>query len=79
MERRTAKSYLDEIDKWIEDRLYMVSGAGDNADAVISVVKDDIKSKIRESYFNGVGKRPSKGGGFVKEAVRQIKGSKSRR
>ena len=79
MERRTAKSYLDELDKWIEDRLYMVSGAGENAAAVIKVVKDDIKSKIRESYFNGVGKRAAeRGGGLIKETVRQVKGSKSR-
>ena len=72
----TKKNYLDVIDSWIETRLHAVNGATDNANEIISMVKDDIKAKIRESYFNGRGKRAPEKGGLVKEAARQIKSTK---
>ena len=54
---KTKKNYLDEIDRWIETRLHAVNGATDNASEIIAMVKEDIKAKMRESYFNGRGKR----------------------
>ncbi len=69
----TRKNYFDVLDKWLDTRLRLVNNATENTDDVINLVKDDIKAKIRESYFNGRDNRTPEKGGLVKEAIRQIK------
>ncbi len=46
--------YLQEVGTWIEERLQQVQSADKSTDEIISVVRDEIKGKILESYRNGL-------------------------
>ena len=46
--------YLQEVGTWIEERLQHVHDADKSTDEIISVVRDEIKGKILESYRNGL-------------------------
>ncbi len=46
--------YLQQVGAWVEEKLQQVHDADKSTDEIISVVRDEIKGQILESYRNGL-------------------------
>ncbi len=46
--------YLQQVGAWVEGKLQQVHDADQSTDEIISVVREEIKEKILESYRNGL-------------------------